>query len=445
MIWCDSGPVLGPTNGQALLYHRPDPKGRFNQDTLAEYAAPRFSEEEPPLFRESVLNPATTDLGDRLGPFIFEYQRWGVKLPVILDRLDHLLEQLPSGPLYGVKVRNPTLLGRHYGEILRAHNVIHIHNRLTSNKVHIKLSAATGRTAIPGKPESRTKYDPSVAHLPVKPTPAAFMSHDAHGTMSTSFRSRADARSSRRQRRRPMAMLYRRTTSRVLGLLLLAPLIAIAAEAAPEKTEVTGEYRYTFHEPETPSDALTLACREAWRLAVIESPLYRDQTANVVDSVLLREVANNLVTKYVKDQQILEQFQRGKTVTCRVRGTLVVDESVKAIRTQLAGGSGTEDSLDQNRSLKLLAVREEANGTISVEYQALRRLDWLNTSYQGGLRETADIMVDFYDDQKFLIRTERYPARRNASGDDVMNPGATGVLRVPKPLAAKTYRVWLVK
>lgn len=242
-----------------------------------------------------------------------------------------------------------------------------------------------------------------------------------------------------------MAMSHRYMTSGVLGLLLLTPLIAVAAEAAPEKTEVSGEYRYTFHEPETPSDALTLACREAWRLAVIESPLYRDQTANVVDSVLLREVANNLVTKYVKDQQILEQSQRGKTVTCRVRGTLVVDESVKAIRTQLAGGGNAGDSLDQNRSLKILAVRDEPNGTISIEYQALRRLDWLNTNYQGGLRETADIMVDFYDDQKFLIRTERYPARHSASGDDVMNPGATGVLRVPKPLAAKTYRVWLVK
>lgn len=245
----------------------------------------------------------------------------------------------------------------------------------------------------------------------------------------------------------PMAISRKATTLGAFGLLLLAPLTNFAAEGAQEKTEVTGEYRYTFHEPETPSDALTLACREAWRLAVIESPLYRDQTANVVDSALLRAVANNLVTKYVKDQQILEQFQRGKTVTCRVRGTLVVDESVKAIRTQLAGepsGSGSE-SLDQNRSLKILAVRDEANGTISIEYQALRRLDWLNTNYQGGLRETADIMVDFYDDQKFLIRTERYPARRSASGDDVMNPGATGVLRVAKPLAAKTYRVWLVK
>jgi hypothetical protein len=54
-------------------------------------------------------------------------------------------------------------------------------------------------------------------------------------------------------------------------------------------------------------------------------------------------------------------------------------------------------------------------------------------------------MVDFYADQGFLIRNERFPACRTATGDDVMNPGATVILKVTKPAAAKTYRVWLVK
>jgi hypothetical protein len=90
-------------------------------------------------------------------------------------------------------------------------------------------------------------------------------------------------------------------------------------------------------------------------------------------------------------------------------------------------------------------VREEGSGTIAVQYQALKRLDWLGTHYQGGLRESADIMVDFFNDQGFLLRTDRFPARRTATGDDVMNPGATAVLKVTKPAAAKTYRVWLVK
>ncbi len=42
------------------------------------------------------------------------------------------------------------------------------------------------------------------------------------------------------------------------------------------------------------------------------------------------------------------------------------------------------------------------------------------------------------------LASEQSP-RRTPTGDDVMNPGATTVLTVTKPAAAKTYRVWLVK
>lgn len=242
-----------------------------------------------------------------------------------------------------------------------------------------------------------------------------------------------------------MALHHREAALMTFCALLLFPHVAPAAGPPNGQIEVSGEYRYLFHDPETSEEALALACREAWRLAVVESSLYREQTASIVDSSLLRDVASNLVTRYLRDQQILEQTERGKTVSCRVRGMLAGEESVKAIRTQLAGGASAPEGLDQNRALRILAVREEGNGIVAIEYQALRRLDWLNTHYQGGLRESADIMVDFYDDQHFLLRTERHPARRSVSGDDVMNPGATAVLRVTKPLGAKTYRVWLVK
>ncbi|HEX7766205.1 MAG TPA: hypothetical protein VF443_05790, partial [Nitrospira sp.] len=103
------------------------------------------------------------------------------------------------------------------------------------------------------------------------------------------------------------------------------------------------------------------------------------------------------------------------------------------------------EGIDQNRVLRILTVREEANNIIAIQYQALKRLDWLGTHYQGGLRESADIMVDFYDEQGLLLKTERYPARRTATGDDVMNPGAIAVLKVTKPAGSKTYRAWLVK
>jgi len=231
----------------------------------------------------------------------------------------------------------------------------------------------------------------------------------------------------------------------LLAALLLAPLVAAAAEFPTSRIEITADYRYAAQESENIEDAKSLACREAWRLAVVNSPLYREQTAAVTDSPLLRDLAYTLATQHVQDQQIIEQTERGRTVSCRVRGFLPVEESGRVIRAQLAGGPPTTEGLDQNRVLRIVNVREEGSRAIVIQYQALKRLDWLGTHYQGGLRESAEIMVDFYDEQSFLIRTDRYTARRTATDDDVMNPGTMAVLKVTKPAAAKTYRVWLVK
>jgi len=242
-----------------------------------------------------------------------------------------------------------------------------------------------------------------------------------------------------------MLMHRKPTAPLLLAALLLAPLVAQAAELPTGRIEIAADYRYAVHETENIADAKSLACREAWRLAVVNSPLYREQTASVIDSPLLRDLAYTLSTEHVQDQQIVEQTERGRTIFCRVRGFLPIEESTQVIRTQLAGGPPSTEGLDQNRALRILSVREEGNRTIVVQYQALKRLDWLGTHYQGGLRESADIMVDFYDEQGILLRTDRYPARHTTTGDDVMNPGATAVLKVTKPTAAKTYRVWLVK
>ncbi len=231
----------------------------------------------------------------------------------------------------------------------------------------------------------------------------------------------------------------------ILSLLLYYPFATAAADMPHNRIEISGDYRYHIGNSETAADAKALACREALRLAVTTSPVFREQTAQVVDSPLLREVASLLAAAHVQDQQIIEQTEKDRTVFCRVRGFLPMEESVRVIRAQLAGGTPAQDSIDQNRVLRILNVMEEGGGIIAVQYQALKRLDWLGTHYQGGLREAADIMVDFYDNEGLLLRTNRFQANRTPTGDDVLNPGAVAVLKVPKPAAAKTYRVWLVK
>jgi hypothetical protein len=242
-------------------------------------------------------------------------------------------------------------------------------------------------------------------------------------------------------------MLARHIPQSILWLtaIIVIPVVGQSADLPNGRIEIAADYRYAAHESEPTTDAKALACREAWRLAVVNSSLYREQTAAVIDSPLLRDLAYNLASRHVQDQQIVEQTERGRTVSCRVRGYLPVEESGRVIRTQLAGGPPSGEGLDQNRVLRIVSVRDEGSGMIAVQYQALKRLDWLGTHYQGGLRESADIMVDFYDDHGLLIKTERYLARKTPTGEDIMNPGAVAVIKVAKPAAAKTYRVWLVK
>ena len=175
-----------------------------------------------------------------------------------------------------------------------------------------------------------------------------------------------------------MSMHCRPTAPLLLATLLLAPLVAPAAELSTGRIEITADYRYAVQDTENITEAKSLACREAWRLAVVNSPLYREQTALVIDSPLLRDLADTLATRHVQDQQIVEQTERGRTLSCRVRGFLPTEESTRVIRTQMAGGPPSAEGIDQNRALRILSVREEGSGMIAVQYQALKRLDWLS-------------------------------------------------------------------
>jgi hypothetical protein len=223
--------------------------------------------------------------------------------------------------------------------------------------------------------------------------------------------------------------------------------LAVVVQAAEtnRRLEISGDYRYKARVSEGPAEARDIACREALRQAVVNSAVYREETAAIVDSALLREVANTLATDHVQDQKVVEQSEDGRAVFCRVKAYLSAEESARAIRTQLAGGPQPAEGLDQNRVLRLLSVKEDAPGVLSIQYQALKRMDWVSTHYQGGLRDAAHIMVDFYDAQGLLLYSQRFEAWRTVTGEDIMSPGAVGLLQVPKPASAKSYRVWLVK
>jgi len=105
---------------------------------------PRFLDSG--AFRDLVLQPALEGLGRKLGPLIFEFQRWGIDPAVFLQQLDRFLEQLPPGPSYAIEVRNTAILGPRYHDILRAHAVAHVYNHWTAmpplSAQHQKLTGA---------------------------------------------------------------------------------------------------------------------------------------------------------------------------------------------------------------------------------------------------------------------------------------------------------------
>jgi uncharacterized protein YecE (DUF72 family) len=91
---------------------------------------PRFL--DTGAFRDLVWVPAQDGLGSKLGPFIFEFQRWGMEPAAFLEALDRFLGTLPPGPQYATEVRNPAILGPHYLNILRTHQVSHVYNHWTA-------------------------------------------------------------------------------------------------------------------------------------------------------------------------------------------------------------------------------------------------------------------------------------------------------------------------
>ncbi|MEP7151021.1 MAG: DUF72 domain-containing protein [Nitrospira sp.] len=97
--------------------------------TKAGKTNPRFLDGS--AFRDLVLQPFIEVLPDRIGPFIFEFQRSGLEPADFLAALDHFLDALPSGFPYAVEIRNPALLTPRYREILLAHGAGHTYNHWT--------------------------------------------------------------------------------------------------------------------------------------------------------------------------------------------------------------------------------------------------------------------------------------------------------------------------
>ncbi len=239
--------------------------------------------------------------------------------------------------------------------------------------------------------------------------------------------------------RRPMAPTIR------LMFVLSLPLGLVSAASGAD-SDVIGDYRYAFREPESTINAQSHACSQAALAAVSRSTAFREATATIVDSPFLRKALETVTQEALKEVQIVEQFVKGNTAACTVKGRLDPQEVSKILLAQSRGPADpAQPALDQNRALRVLRVSELPDGQVLIVFQALRRLDWLSTAYQGTLRDEAEIRVEFFDDRGQVVSLIRLPARRTPAGDDVMNPGDMGTRQLAKPPGTHTFRVWVSK
>jgi len=89
----------------------------------------------PDLFVHDVWAPSVELLGDRLGPFVFEFQAIAREEKVSPDQfagwLDAFFARIPREGQYGVEIRNPEFLTPAYFAVLREHDVAHVFNSWT--------------------------------------------------------------------------------------------------------------------------------------------------------------------------------------------------------------------------------------------------------------------------------------------------------------------------
>lgn len=228
-----------------------------------------------------------------------------------------------------------------------------------------------------------------------------------------------------------------------IAMLGFAPLTATAEQ---NRLEVLGVYRYAYQEPVSLAEAKKIACTEAIRLSVDSSRFFIDATSSVMDSQMVQDMAQKLITSSLKDVQVIEQSDKGRTVYCKVKGVLDLEDAKAVILTEINRGAANEPlGVDQNRAIKILSVQDGKDGTVVVVYKALKRLDWLSTAYDGSLRETADVMIEYYNEQGIPFGADRHPARLKPDGTEVMHPGEISSRTFRKPSGTKSYRVWLVK
>lgn len=105
------------------------------------------------LFEDEMLGPFREVFHEHAGPFVLQFPPAPRSLrmppPAFAAALEGFLGQLPKDFLYGVELRDPTLLTPDYREALAAHGVAHVYNYVTAMPMPARQAEAIPVNAAP--------------------------------------------------------------------------------------------------------------------------------------------------------------------------------------------------------------------------------------------------------------------------------------------------------
>ena len=225
-----------------------------------------------------------------------------------------------------------------------------------------------------------------------------------------------------------------------LGLilcLLLIPTLGIADEV------IKGSYCYTYGDNESLREARDITRSLAIRNAIESFGVYVVSTMTVKDFVLTDDLVNTISTGYLKDIQVLEHTEKGRTICDTIQGRISPDDVKAIIDREISKRpqAGTPTKELNNGCLEIVKVKKRYN-EVKVVVKVLQPTGALVSTADMNAKPCFRVLVDFFDTDGDPMGGARQFIHNSPNE---MLPGQIQTLYFEIPYGAESYKAWLSK
>jgi hypothetical protein len=223
-----------------------------------------------------------------------------------------------------------------------------------------------------------------------------------------------------------------------LGLALW--LVLLPAHGLADET-IEGHYCYTYGDNESLREARDITRTLAVRNAIESFGVYVVSTMTVKDFVLTDDLVNTISTGYLKNIEVLEHTEKGRTICDTIQGRISPDDVKAVINQELSKrtptGSPTKEA--NNGCLEIVSAKKWYN-EVKVVVKVLKPTGALVSEADLNAKPCFRVLVDFFDsDGGPLGGAQQFI--HNSPNE--MLPGQLQTLYFELPYGTETYKAWL--